>query len=348
MPPARRYAGPRRPGEHSAKVTKRKTFRYRKGNSRASSSGRKSTGNTIQLTTLSRKSEDVSIDFRELFDFSSMGGDNGSTPTILRVDLNNPVAGGPTPSGSDKIAVVLHNLKSGSSDPVFNSYSYDNDQNLSSRLQEYFNLYRSAVVTSAEATVVVTPKINQTYYAVSGDRSVVPYLVNVTDANTGNTYLKTMPPNAMSEVNVWMVRQQNTGQLINSTDGSLPLETLKQGIPGMKMQRLNITANSKKGVTYKMKYTPKSQYGFKDWKDNKHLLECFNDQPGNADQKHAFMYVGIAGRDNNQDPTATTGAGLVKGLPNFKVEVKVKYNIHFSERINKDGNNEPVPHQGDL
>ena len=178
-----------------------------------------------------------------------------------------------------------------------------------------------------------------------GYRSIVPYLSNrdvvQPIAGTPLTYTYVQHANAMSEVECWCVRQQNQGQLVNQTTGSPPLETLKQGIPGMKMTRLNLTPNSKKGCTFKMKYTPKSQYGFSDWKDNKTLLKIESSATGNQSQKEAYCYVGIAGRLRGLYPQAS---GSQVGLPHFNVEVKVKYNINFSERLNVDGNNEPSPH----
>lgn len=348
MPPIRKFSGPRRKGEHSAKVTRQKTFRYKRGTSRGATSGKKANSNNISLTTLSKKQENLSISYREMVDFLDMGGDNGSSPAVIRVNLNNPVSGGDSPAVGSRLVEVVSGTKPGYTAPTALHHSYNDKRNLASRLQEYFSIYRSAIVTSAECTVVVTPKVNQTT-GLDGGRSVVTYLSNRTseDASVAgqDTYLYAMQPNAMSQVVVWAVRQQNTAQLLDGTNGSPAIETLKQGIPGMKMQTLNITPNSKKGVTYKMKYTPKSQYGFSDWKDNKELLQVFKNSTGNPSQKEAYMYVGIGGRHRGADPVAS-GTGY--GLPHFTVEVKVKYNINFSERLNLDGNNEPTPHADEL
>lgn len=350
MPPARKYSGPRRRGEHSAKVTKVKNFRYKVGNNRVSSRrGGRSQSNVIALSTLSKKSENLSISYREMVEFSDMGGDNGSTPAIIRINLNNPVIGGPAPTGNDKIVAVLANQKPGATDPTAFHHSYNNKRNLSDRLQEYFTIYRNCIVTSSEVTVVCTPRINPVRGMAAGFRSVVPYLINVNSEDPSAAgqarYLQVSNPNAMGEAYIWCVKQQNQGQLINTTTGSLPIETLKAGVPGMRMTSIQITPNNKKGVTYKMKYTPKSQYGFSDWKDNKNQLTVYNNATANAEQKEAYCYVGIAGRDFGNDPKAS---GLEMGLPQFNVEVRVKYNLNFSERFNVDGNNEPTPHQGEL
>lgn len=348
MPPVTRRT--RKAGRKSKNKTGRVNFRYRKGNNRVRQSrGRRSNGNTIALSTLSRKSEKLSISFREFLEFNDMGGDNGSTPSLIRINLNNPVIGGDNPQGADTIVTVLTNLKPGSTDPSVVHHSYNNKRNLADRLAEYFQIYRTCIVTSAEVTCVVTPKLNQLNGMTHQRRSIVPYLtnrgINNPVAGGPDHYLYQQNPNAMSQVEVWAVRQQNQGQLTNAVTGTPPLETLKQGIPNMRMTRLNILPNSSKGVTYKMKYTPRSQYGISDWRDNKKILSVFKAALANPDQKEAFMYVGIAGRHRGLDPAA---ADTDVGLPHFNVEVKIKYNLDFSERFNIDGNNEPTPHVDEL
>ena len=47
-------------------------------------------------------------------------------------------------------------------------------------------------------------------------------------------------------------------------------------------------------------------------------------------------------QEGSNDTTVASLGNM--GLPHFNVEVKIKYNINFSERYNIDGNNEPVPH----
>lgn len=320
---------------------------YKRGTNRGKTSTRRSNANTIALSTLSRKSENLSISYRELVEFNDMGGDNGSTPALIRVNLNNPLIGGATPdlSAGQSIVTVIANQKTGSTDPTALHHSYNNKRNLVDRLQDYLNTYRTVVVTSAEVHVVISPKLNQLNGMTDGYRSIIPYIGNRDVTNpapgTPTTYLYSYQANAMSEVECWCVRQQNQGQLTSLQYGTPPLETLKQGIPGMKMTRLNLVPNSKKGCTFRMKYTPKSQYGISDWKDNKTLLKIISSATGNQSQKEAFCYVGIGGRFKGLDPKAS---GSEIGLPHFNVEVKVKYNINFSERLNVDGNNEPNPH----
>lgn len=356
MPPVSRLTKAQRARalrEGRVSISRRKNkpgFRYRKGNNRfPQGRGVRSAGNTIALSTLSRKQENLSISFREMLECNDMGGDNGSTPFICRVNLNNPVIGGDNPVGADTIVSVLQNTKPGSTDPTVVHHSYNNERNLADRLSHYFELYRTAIVTSSEVTVVVTPKLGQANGMTDGYRSVVPYLSNrdVTApiAGTPTTYLYSQQLNACPQVEVWAVRQQNQAQLTNNVTGTPPLETLKQGIPNMRMTRLNITPSSSRGVTYKMRYTPKSQYSIHDIMDNKKILSVFKNALGNPDQKEAYMYVGIAGRWKGNDPSAS---GSQVGLPHFNVEVKIKYNINFSERFNVDGNNEPNPHLGDL
>ena len=182
MPPITRLTKAQRARalrEGRVSVRKRGGFRYRKGNNRLPQGrGVRSAGNTIALSTLSKKSENLSISYRELVEFTDMGGDNGSTPVIVRVNLNNPVIGGSTPAPSDRIVTVLHNTKPGATDPTAFHHAYDGEFNLANRLSEYFTQYRTAIVTSSEVTVVVTPKLNQMNGMTDGYRSVIPYLSN--------------------------------------------------------------------------------------------------------------------------------------------------------------------------
>lgn len=307
--------------------------------------GTRGNANTIALTTVSRKSEKLSISYRELIDFSNMGGDAGSTPALIRINLNNPVIGGNVPPPNEGICTVLHNIKPGGHDPSALHHSYLGNRNLAPRLDEYFELYRSCIVTSSNVTIVCSPKPNQLNGMTGTNRSIVPYVSNraITNPVAGQPdhYLYSQNANAMSQCQVWCVRQSDTSQLIDPILGTWPLETLKQSVPGMRMTRLNVTPNSSKGVTYKMKYTPTSQYQFKDILDNKKQLEVFKAALQNPDQKEAYCYVGIAGRHNGADPSYSQ---QLMGLPHFTVEVKITYNLLFTERFNKVGNNEPSPH----
>ena len=265
----------------------RSTFRYRKGTNRLPQGrGVRRSGNTIALSTLSKKQENLSISYRELVEFNDMGGDNGSTPAIIRVDLMNPVTGGSTPAPNQRIVTVLHNLKPGSTDPTALHHAYDNEYNLANRLSEYFTLYRTAIVTSSEVTVVVTPKLGQANGMTDGYRSVVPYLANRASEDPAvagqNNYLFAKQLNACPQVEVWGVRQSSQSQLTDAVNGTPSLETLKQGIPGMRMTRINVTPSSSRGVTYKMKYTPRSQFQIKDIMDNKKILSVFKSAVGNT------------------------------------------------------------------
>jgi hypothetical protein len=328
---------------------KRGGFKYKTG-SKSAGSARKGNQNIIMLKTLSNKSENLSISFRETFDFTNMGGRAGSTPMLLRVSMNNPFRGGvnPAPGSGNGIASVIGSLKGGSIDPEFTRHSYENKLNLEERLNDYAFQYRSCVVTASEVIFNVRPKLNQTW-SNSGNKSLIPYFLNKDDATHG-PYLETsVKANASGDLYVWSVRQQNQNQLHDSTNGTPPLETLKQGIPGVRMSKLNVTPVSTKGVRMKLKYTPRSQFDIKDWRDNKQLLKCLNGTKANPvivnpDLKDSFAYLGIAGRINGQDPDPDV-SGLGIGLANCIVEVAVRYNLHFSERYNIDGNNEPVPHE---
>lgn len=348
MPPTRKYAGPRRPGERSAKVKKGKNFTYKTG-SKAQGSTRRGNQNITMLKTLSNKTEELSISYRESLDFTNMGGKAGSSPVLIRADLNNPFVGLIAPVQGQGIVKVVGQLKTGSIDPIFTRHAYNNDYNLTDRLQVYASEYRSCIVTSAEVTFNVRPKLNQTWHN-SSNRSLIPYMINQeTEPGSGLYQLKTsVKPSASGDLYVWSIRQQTQNQLHSSLDGVYPLETLKQGVPGVRMTKLSVTPTSTRGCKMVLRYTPKSQYDISDFKDNKQFLRCLDGTKAspilqNANQKSSFGYLGIGGRINGVDPDPDE-LGLGIGLANCVVDVNVKYNLHFSERFNIDGNNEPNPH----
>lgn len=363
MPPVRRYAGPLMPGQRSAYVpgsrrNKPRQFKFKKGTKIGSTArAKRGTANNIKLTTYSRKTENISIEYREELDMTNMGSDAGSSPFLCRVDLNNPVIGGTNQASGKRIVGVLGSLKSGSTDPTFTRHSLNSNKNLQPRLQEYFDEYESAVVTSSEVTFQINPKLNQVNFDQNGTVSIVPYWVN--DATgldpAGQAGLRgptqqsrAISGNATGELFVWMIRQDKQQQLYNNTDGTLPLSTLKEDIPGIKMSKLNITPNSVKGLTFKMKYTPKTQFQIKDWKDNKEFFNMVVQDNAPDNFKEAFAYLGIGARPDGQDVSSQAGRKL---MANCTVEIRVRYNIHFSERKNVEGNNEPVVfsvHQGEL
>lgn len=370
MPPIRRYAGPLMKGQRSAYVkgTRRnvrrhryhagppRRFRFKKGTRiGARSRGTQSRNNVLKLTTFSRKTENLSIQYREELDMTNMGYAAGSSPFLVRVNLNNPVIGGSDQTTGNRIVGVVGSIKSGSTDPTFTRASYEDAKNLAPRLQDYYDEYRSAIVTSSEVVFSIRPKLNQVNTSANTTVSIVPYPVN--DATglspTGTEGLRGpenqtrwVSGNATGDLYVWCIRQSAQQQLYNNTDGTLPLSTLKEGIPGMRMTKMNITPNSVKGCTFKMKYTPASQFQIKDWKDNKQFLNTVIQADKPADLKEAYAYLGIGANVDGQDPDIVANGS--KYMANCVVEVKVKYNIRFSERVNEEGNNEPVVHAGEL
>lgn len=337
MPPARKFAGPRRPGERSAKV--------KKHNKKSPGSKSRGISNVTSLKTFSNKSENLKIQFKEQFDFRSMGGKAGSTPCLVRVNMNNPF--------KQTIMQVVGGLKTGSIDPLFTRDSYDTKYNLSDRLEDYAKEYRSCIVTESTVTFNVRPKLNQVWHNAS-NVSVVPYMINqVVNAGADPYVLKTSTgPSATGDLYVWSVRQQNHSQLHSLADGVLPLSTLKQGVPGVRMSKMNVTPNSVRGCNFKLKYTPRSQYLIKDLLDNKQLLNCLAGTQAtpitlNPNQKESYSYIGVGAKINGQDPDPTEG-GPSLGLANCIIEATIDYQLLFTERFNIDGNNEPTPHEGDL
>ena len=55
---------------------------------------------------------------------------------------------------TDVIVSNVVNLKANSTNPVLTRQSYNNKRNLSDRLEDYFDEYRKAVVTSSEVTYI--------------------------------------------------------------------------------------------------------------------------------------------------------------------------------------------------
>lgn len=323
----------------------------------ASSRAKRGQQNVIKLTTLSKKQEMVSISYREQFDMNSMGyGAAASTnplqtPFLLRTDLNNPCIGGPPPGSgaqpSRNINVIISKLQQDppgtgiSTDPAFTRSSYEDQSNLSSRLTEYFDEYRSAIVVSSEVTYSVRPKLNQVgrlgpqYPQVS----LIPWYDNASNTE-GDTALRVNEANLSGELLVWNVRQSGQGQLYDN-NGVFSNIDLKTAVPGMRMTKLNVTPTSARGCTYTMKYSPKTQFQIKDWRDNKQALSMNNAATVPSGFKPAYSYLGIGISDKN-------GTRFGWKPCNCIVEVNVKYNIQFSERRNERGNNEPVPHRGEL
>lgn len=320
--------------QHKGKKKKgKKGFKYPKGTSYKGKSYR---GNSIiPLRTLSAKSQTVSIAYRKTLDFTNMGYDAGSTPCIIKIDLNNPTIGQNLQTGG--IVQVLGQLKNGATDPAFTQSTYKNEINLIERLSEQFDNYLDAVVISSQATVSIRPKANQIGRNPNGNAaSLVPYFSNQAPAQGGDpTQLQINEANLDGDLSCWCVRQQLTGNLydINGVNGVLPLETLKMGVPGVKMKKVTVTPHAKpQSVNFKIGYSPKRAFGLKDWKDNKATLRVYSDQT-NANLKKNYAYVGIASKK-----PATTNFRPA----NCVVEISVKYNINFSRRKNIDGANDPV------
>lgn len=361
MPPIRKYHGPLMPGQRSAYVkgtrrNRRRGFRFKKGTKIGSKRrGKHSLNNVLKINTFSRKVENLSIEYREELDFTSMGYAAGSSPCLMRVNLNNPVVGGNDQTTGNRIVGVVGSIKTNSEDPVFTRASYDDAKNLAPRLSDYYDEYRSAVVTSSEVQFSIRPKLNQVNPSDNNTVSIVPYFTNDATglSTTGAAGLRGptqqtrwIGGNATGDLYVWVIRQAKQQQLYNTTEGTLPLSTLKEGVPGMRMSKLNITPNSIKGLTFSMKYTPKSQFQISDWKDNKQFFNTKIQDTVPDDFKECYAYLGIGASIDGKDPDLVSNGS--KLMANCVVEIKVKYNIHFSERINEEGNNEPVVHAEEL
>lgn len=347
--PAGFWRGSTSRGGRSAAPRFRK--QYRKGTKiGARKRATRGQGNVIKLTTLSKKQEMVSIEYREQLDMQSMGYGDASTPLqtpfLLRTNMNNPVIGGTT-GNNRNINVVVSKLQQSppgtgvSTDPSFTRESYQDDPNLAGRLSEYFDEYRSAVVVSSEVTYSIRPKLNQVgRLGPQGPQfSLIPWMDNATDT-AGDTRLRVNDPNISGELTVFNVRQGAQSQLYDNT-GVFKNSDLKLSVPGMRFTKLNVTPNSARGCTYTMKYSPKSAFQLSDWRDCKDELEIKSvaSQPTGPKQSYSYLGIGIQGPQGTR--YAWQPALCV-------VEVVVKYNICFSERVNRRGNNEPIPHTSEL
>jgi hypothetical protein len=246
---------------------------------------------------------------------------------------------------------IVGQLKNGSTGPVFTRSSYNSKYNLTDRLESYAREYRSCIVTSSTVTYNVRPKLNQVYNN-STNSSLVQYYINRPDPILPGEpqYLEVQNPTATGDLYVWSVVQQNHSQLHDATAGVLPLTTLKEGVPGVRMTKLNVTPTSVKGCKFKHTYTPRRQYQIKDILDNKGILKCLDGTQEtplaeNPDQKRAFAYLGIGARIQGHDPSTLPGLGA-RALANCIIEASIEYNLQFTERFNIDGNNEPTAFRG--
>ena len=173
MPPVRKYAGPRRHGERSAKVTQKdKKFmphpktQYKKRAQKGNRTGQ----DVLKLKTLLPNEQKLSVTYRVSINFTDMGSatslGNGYTPTILRFNMNNPNFNA---SADSRIGNVITQSNVNTA-----TFVHENaNKNLEANLQPYYDEYYNAVVTSSTLVANLRFKPNQV--------KVAQYLENVGD-----------------------------------------------------------------------------------------------------------------------------------------------------------------------
>lgn len=361
MPPTRRFAGPLKPGQRTAAVSKN-YYKLKKAREKAQKSAKnynnqrprnfqKKTSNMLQIKTLQPKEQLVSLQYKTIIKFSNMGyslfSNKGATGTIIRVSLTNPTYG-----STGSIVDVL-DLGSNWVNPAF-TRTNSSELTLTDKLNEFFDVYEKGVVINSNSQVRIKSQPNQKEL---GQNWTMVDAAGSLPGNTGAVLWSANHPR-YAEVNeatkdgdsyVWSVKQRQTGLLIDTDDDSTAdFHSLTNDIPGVKMRQLTAYQNgtSSKSVLNSARFTPK-YYGMKDWRDNiasVQFMPGMTGPPANLSSlKKAYHYVGIC---NLQTP--------VEALKpqNVIAEVVVNFDCLFLNRKNdKAGGDAPVPqvpHLGDL
>lgn len=324
MPPVRKYAGPRRQGERSAKVTQKdkKFMPPKKTYKKRAKKGNRTGQDVLMLKTLIPNEQRVSITYRDSINFTNMGSatalGNGYTPAILRFNMNNPNFNA---TADSRVGNVITQA-----DVNTPEFVHENaNKNLETNLQAYYDEYYNAVVTSSNLVCNLRFKPNQT--------KVAPYLDNVGDGTEGDPYrLKVYDPEKVGDGFFWCVSQKNQGDI--STENPT-LWQLKREIPGVSMKRMTLALNGipSKGIQFKASYTPHRSAGIKDWKDN---LADFNFSTTSSPGQTRYTYIGCTSQQQPLDADFN--------LADVYVDYQITYNITFLNRRNVVGANNPVPH----
>ena len=335
MPPIRKYHGPRRPGERSAKVPKRrygknkgKVIQYRQKNARYN----KASNNILRISTLRPKQIFLTAVAKQTFIFSSTGyGNNG---ILIKLNLSNPIP--PDSEGTGKIAFVQD--QAGDTNSTFQELNAK--KNLADELNEYFSDYRKPVVTSSSAKVSVRIKPNQMYQQILTNQ---PASSGVVAANDPRSTLAAHQSTLDGDVYVWSCKADPGNTFWNACPSYQDAVT---NIPGLQMRRIVAQQGAKPpGCKLVNKYSPRADRGIKDLRDNiDNFTFGVGDGPegetkkGTTVMKGKHMCVGIM---NNLPQVQNS-----KTLPLMVVETMVTYRLLFTDRINNT-DNEPLVHRAD-
>lgn len=326
MPPVRKYAGPRRPGERSAKVTKhQKKMTPQSSYKKRAQKGNRGGQDVLKLKTLLPNEQKLSVTYRDSINFTNMGSSatlgDGHTPTIMRFNMNNPNFNA---TADSRIGNVITQ-----SNVNVAEFAHENtNKNLESNLQPYYDEYYNAVVTSSTLVANLRFKPNQV--------RVAPYLDNVGDGTEADPYrLKSFAAEKIGDGFFWAVSQRNQGDISSENP---TLWQLKREIPGVSMKRMTLGLNGipSKGIQFKATYTPHRSAGIKDWKDN---LADFNFDTTSSPGKSRYTYIGCT---SQQQPLMAAF-----NLANCYVDYQITYNITFLNRKNVVGANNPIGHAAD-
>lgn len=240
----------------------------------------------------------------------------GTEQYRFRVLMNNPSG----TAGANKIVTENTN--------AFVTSTNTSD-NLYSEMLELFGQYDHAVVESACVTASARPY--------GGNTKSTQHFSNQTDAN-GNHYLQANDPVQHGDLIGWTVNTDAKQALVSTI---IPVETLRNDIPGVKQKSFVAFPNSRKGVKFQAKYSPKSQLGIKDIGDNQARIG-FNQN--SAPSEETYAEIGF----QPTIPHSMVGSGPSL-MPPMYIQFKVDYVIKFTERRPQHNTVRPSgPHWADL
>lgn len=349
MPPIRRSArGASKPkgfwkGSTSRRKypAKRNAKRKPRNFSRANQTFAGKSSQMVRLRTLQPPELLVSVQYRQTVYFQSMGYGGGGTPTLLRIKLDNPTGAGGVPGAGPNIVDVV-SYGGTHVEPVF---TVSNSNRSIDELDQYFDTYRKACVTSSNAKVRVCGVINQ--------KELGQYFNNVDAAgSTGENYpyaqnhmpyLGITEPSLDGELSVWGVKQKVENQLHAqgpNNDQTPSLNEMKTQIAGVRMKQLRCFKDGHVSTPVMMSgsHTPKATWGITDWRDNLDQIQVYKSSTTSAgmraDKKNSLFYVGIC---NNQPSTLAMRPALIRA------EVVVNYRVRFIDRRNDFDSNDALP-----
>lgn len=304
------------------KVTKLK-YAKRKTGKRAKKKNRSGQDILSIPSGLTPNSIDITMPYRDSINFTSMGSNQGGgavSPCLMRFLLNDPSFG----VGADRLGSVM--IQTNTNTPIF---VHENPNlNLTTELNDYYNEYFNAVVTSSKIKVNMRFKPNQ--------KGVGQYFVNSAQPS-GDTVIQMEEADKVGDGLFWAVSQKNAGTL-NTQNPTL--WELKREIPGVVMKRMTLSQNgvASKGIQFSASYSPARSAGIKDWQDN---IEEFNFSTTDRTNKPRYLYVGCT---SQQQPLLATA-----NLASVYLDYQIEYKIKFFNRKNIYGNNNPIPrHAGEF